>query len=80
MSDTVTELEGKDFLALKRVSYGLDKMPVEMREYHLIGKIFPVGTVKEFEEFAKSNGFEGLRLFEKDGSVTFVMFDGDDSK
>ena len=47
-------------LHLKRVPYGKDSTPEEMREYTVVE--FPtsaVGTVKEIEDFCREKGIEG---------------------
>jgi hypothetical protein len=71
----ISEYTGADFLAVERVPYGKDDTPVDEREYKLQGHPeSPVGTRKEWDEFAKSKGFKGNRYFENDGSVGFNIF------
>lgn len=67
---------GSDFLMVERVSYGKDDTPEEDRDYKLVEYAdSPAGTKKEWENFAKSEGFKGMRYVEKDGSMTFHFFD-----
>lgn len=46
-------------IKVKRVSYGSDKAPVELREYTIIGSgSSAVGTLAEIEMFLKDRGIE----------------------
>lgn len=61
-----------DFLTIKRVIYGKEKTPKELREYKILGvPNCPVGTVTEWKVFAKEKGLAGLRIVEADGSLGF---------
>jgi formylmethanofuran dehydrogenase subunit E len=51
-------------LKLERVSYADKNCPVEDREYHLIGRNFPVGTIAEWKDFAGKNGFDAVEVEE----------------
>ena len=54
----------KQFLRLERVGYGKKDTPLELREYHLKGVNFPVGTVDEWKNFAGNKGFDGVEVLE----------------
>ena len=46
-------------IIIKRVSYGKNDTPEELREYKIVDTFnSPVGTIKEWKEYAKSNNFE----------------------
>ena len=52
-------------LKIRRVVYGKESTPVEDREYNALGVPFsPVGTVKEWEKFAKEKGMDGVEVIE----------------
>jgi hypothetical protein len=72
----VRELTGIDFLPLYRVPYGKEDTPKELREYKVEGLTdCPVGTLKEWEIYARKVKKKGLRFKEKDGSVGFRIFE-----
>ena len=53
-------------LMIERVVYGRDDTPLEDREYVIVGQSnCPVGTVKDWNEFAKKNGFDEVVVLEK---------------
>lgn len=52
-----------DVMRLYRVSYGSPKTPLKNREY-ILGLGSPVGTRKEWKEFAKKNGVKKLEFVE----------------
>jgi hypothetical protein len=56
-------------LEIKRAIYGKDNTPIELREYKLVGYNSPVGTIKEWKEFAKQHKYNGVRIIEKDGTI-----------
>lgn len=46
----------EDIYFIERVKYASSKTPIENREYSLVGrKDFPVGTLKEWEDWAVKN-------------------------
>ena len=49
-------------LPLVRVAYGKEDTPVELREYHVEGQNFPVGTLEEWEKFGKQKGFDAMTV------------------
>jgi len=50
-------------LKLVRIPYGKKDTPFEKREYQING-LGPVGTIEEWEDFAKANKYDGLDLVE----------------
>ena len=61
-----------DFLTIKRVVYGKEKTPKELREYKILGvPNCPVGTVAEWKDYAKKHALAGIRIVEADGSLGF---------
>jgi len=56
-------------ITVKRVCYGSDKTPVELREYTL-GPGFPVGTQKEIIEFYTGfPEYKEILFMDKDGTI-----------
>lgn len=58
-------------LVVKRVPYGKDNVPEKDREYG-IGGMSPVGTITEWQDFAKSKGYDSIEVVEKDGKKKTV--------
>jgi hypothetical protein len=55
-------------LYVHRVSYGKDKTPEEDREYRWGSS--PVGNRKDWLNFAKEHGYDGVWFTEKDGKTS----------
>ena len=59
-----------------RVSYGRNDTPEDLREYKLkkLGINSPVGTLSDWKCWAESEGYNGLKVIEKDNSVSYKPF------
>jgi hypothetical protein len=53
----------KNILKVKRVIYGKDSTPIDLREYRLT-EGSPVGTRKDWEQVALENGYDGVEFIE----------------
>ena len=62
---------------ISRVSYGRDDTPVDKREYRVdsLGTDSPVGFISDWKDYAVERGLSGLRVIEKDGSVSYKIFE-----
>ena len=50
-------------LIIKRVAYGKESTPVDLREYVLVGiPNCPVGTLKDWEDYASQHGYDEVRI------------------
>ena len=52
-------------IRLERVSYARKDTPESLREYHIIGMNFPVGTIDEWKDFAKNKGFDAVEIVDR---------------
>jgi len=59
----------KKYLTIRRVAYGANETPKEVREYRMFPKGGPVGTISDWSSYAKDSEFDGLKIIEKDGSI-----------
>ena len=62
-----------DYLHIRRVSYGKDSTPTPDREYRLSSHPGPVGTIKDWQDFAMFHGYVGLRVEEKNKQAKYVI-------
>jgi len=53
-------------LTIIRAGYSKDSTPKEDREYRMLSG-GPVGTIKDWMEFAKENGYTDIAVLDKDG-------------
>lgn len=54
-------------MIIKRVPYGKESTPPELREYKLAGVGgSPVGTITEWKEWAKKHGYDKIAVADKD--------------
>lgn len=61
------------YLIIKRSSYGNPTTPIELREYRIVdAQNCPVGTISNWKEFAKENGYNKLRIIENDETEQFL--------
>lgn len=66
---------GIKVLPLQRVAYGKKSIPKSKREYKVQHYSSPVGTIKEWKNFAKKQGVEKIHVNESDGSDFYVDID-----
>lgn len=66
---------GVKVLPLQRVPYGKKSTPKSKREYKIQHYGSPVGTIKEWKEFAKKNNLDRIHVNENDGSHYYVDLD-----
>ena len=58
-------LDEDTILIIKRVVYGMAGIPIEDREYKIVDMLnCPVGTVKDWQEYAKEHGYDEVKVLE----------------
>lgn len=60
------------FLKVVRVPYGRADTKPEDREYRMDG-VGPVGTVKDWQQYACERGYDGLHIYEPKDGITYVQ-------
>ena len=59
----------ENILVLRRVSYGVDKTPIEDREYKIRGCTGPVGNKNDWLNFGNENNYSMIEFTERDGTI-----------